>query len=72
MDIGSHVRATRRAMGLSQEALARRADVSLNVVSRLERGEITDPHITTLSSIASGLGVSVGELLEEPVLAGKA
>ncbi len=64
-NIGGRVRAARKAVGLSQEGLARQADVSLNVVSRLERGSIADPHISTLSRIADGLGVPVGELLED-------
>lgn len=73
MDIGNRLRSTRKAKGLSQERLARQADVSLNMVSRLERGEIVDPHISGLSKIADALGVSVGELLEaEPVPLGEA
>jgi transcriptional regulator with XRE-family HTH domain len=66
VSIGSRVRTSRKAENLSQEGLARRADVSLNVVSRLERGEIADPHISTLTRIADGLGVAVSTLLEEP------
>lgn len=71
-NIGERVRAKRQALDLTQEALARRAEVSLNLINRVERGETRDPHISTLSSIAEALGVSVAELLaEEPVLAGK-
>jgi len=32
----------------------------------MERGMITDPHVTTLTAVASALGVPVSELLEEP------
>jgi transcriptional regulator with XRE-family HTH domain len=72
MDIGPRVRAVRTERGLSQEALARQADVSLNVITRLERGVITDPHYSTISAIAEALGTTVTALLEEPELAGKA
>jgi transcriptional regulator with XRE-family HTH domain len=65
VDLGSRVRDRRKALDLSQEALARRADVSLNLINRVERGETRDPHYSTLVSIAGALGVSVGELLEE-------
>lgn len=65
MDLGSRVRDRRKALNLSQEALARRADVSLNLINRVERGETRDPHYSTLVSIAGALGVSVGELMEE-------
>jgi len=72
MDIGKRIRAERKAQGLSQDVLARRADVNLAVINRLERGASTDPHITTLVAIADALGVPVTALLEEPALSGKA
>ena len=73
MDIGKRVRDAREARELTQEELARRAGVPLNRVGRIETGAVTDPHYSTLSRIADGLGLSVSELLEEgPVLVGKA
>src|SRR5829696_1311686 len=71
-NMGERVRAVRKARDLSQEALAREAGVSLNLVNKLERGVVTDPHYSTLSGIARALGVSVQELVREPVAAGKA
>jgi transcriptional regulator with XRE-family HTH domain len=70
--LGERLRAVRKARDLSQEALAREAGVSLNLVNKLERGVVTDPHYSTLSGIAGALGVSLAELIEEPVLAEKA
>ncbi len=67
MDIGKRVRTAREARGITQEELARRAGVPLNRVGRIETGAVTDPHFSTLSRIADGLGASVAELLEEPV-----
>jgi transcriptional regulator with XRE-family HTH domain len=69
--LGERIRAVRMARGISQEALARGADVSLNLVNKLERGVITDPHYSTLSGIASALGVSVEDLVREPVPLGE-
>jgi hypothetical protein len=46
--------------------------MSLKGMGDIERGAIPDPHYSSLHKIAEGLGVSVGELLEEPTLAGKA
>jgi transcriptional regulator with XRE-family HTH domain len=66
MNIGQRIRTRRTEQGLSQEALARRADVSLKVVSRLETGGITDPHYSTISRIAHALDASTSELLGEP------
>ena len=59
------MRARRRALELSQDALARRADVSLSLVNQMERGVITDPHYSTLVSISRALGTTVIDLLSE-------
>jgi transcriptional regulator with XRE-family HTH domain len=66
--IGDRVRAKRKALRLSQEAVARRAGLSLNQVNRLERGEITDPHYSTLSGLAKALGTPISELIGESAL----
>jgi transcriptional regulator with XRE-family HTH domain len=71
VSIGDKVRATRKVAGISQEEVARRAGVSLNVINRLERGVILDPHFSTLRGIASALGVPVEDLVREPALAVK-
>ena len=65
MDIGKEIRRARRDRGLTQEGLARRANISLNGLAQLEQGGRTDPHYSTLSKLAGALGVSVGELLDE-------
>ncbi len=74
MNIGGRIRTARRAAGLSQEEVARRAGLSLKGMGEIERGDIEDPHISSLTRIARALGVSVGTLLkeEEPAFAGTA
>lgn len=59
-DLGRAVRAIRRELDLSQEALAARADLHTNQVGRLERG--TNVQIGTLLAIVDGLGVGLAEL----------
>ena len=68
MSIGERVRTARKALRLSQEAVARRAGVSLNQVNRLERGEIIDPHFSTLSGLATALDMQISELVGEPTV----
>ncbi len=68
---GDRIREARKARKLSQNKLANKANVTLSLVSKLEQGVINDPHYSTLSNIASALGMSVEELVEEPVGAGK-
>src|SRR5918993_3176684 len=68
VSIGERVRAGRKALHLSQEEVARRAGVSLNQVNRLERGEIVDPHFSTLAGLATALEMQISELVEEPAV----
>ena len=68
MSIGERVRTGRKALHLSQEEVARRAGVSLNQVNRLERGEIIDPHFSTLAGLATALEMQISELVGEPAV----
>jgi transcriptional regulator with XRE-family HTH domain len=65
--IGERIKRARGASGLSQQALAQRANVSMNGIARLEQDSIRDPHLSQLQKISAALGVSVGELVGEPV-----
>jgi transcriptional regulator with XRE-family HTH domain len=64
LDIGKQLRKARRARGLTQEELARRANMSLNGLAQLEQGGRTDPHYSTLNKLATALDMSVAEFLE--------
>jgi transcriptional regulator with XRE-family HTH domain len=68
VSIGERVRTGRKALHLSQEEVARRAGVSLNQVNRLERGEIVDPHFSTLAGLATALDMQISELVGEPAV----
>ncbi len=61
--VGRAVRAGRKRLGLSVQQFADRAEVSLGLVSTLERGQ-GNPSLHTLRRLAGVLGVPVGELLE--------
>ena len=58
MHFGAHLRALRRAAGLTQEELAARAGLTANGVSALERGARTRPYPHTVRSLADALGVA--------------
>ena len=58
------LRRRRLAQDLSQEALARRADVSMRFVSLLELGRHM-PTINTMQKLAKGLGVPLSDLVRE-------
>jgi len=62
LHIGPRVRALREAMGLSLRDLGERAGVSAPMLSQVERGE-TSPTLATAQRIASGLELSLSQLL---------
>lgn len=59
------IKQLREKKGLSQEKLARLADVSNNTIVNIESGKQTNPTIETVSKIAKALDVSIEELLGE-------
>ena len=62
MQIGSHVRAKRNALGLSQTDLARELSITHQHVSRIELGDAT-PSLEMLLKLSRKLGVSTDYLL---------
>jgi transcriptional regulator with XRE-family HTH domain len=61
--IGSRLRAARRERGLTQERLAERSGVSVELIGALERGKRETARITSLTDLANALGVTVSDLL---------
>lgn len=58
---GVRLRQLREAVGLTQEALAERAGLSLNAIGALERGERRHPYPRTIRVLANALGISEAE-----------
>ena len=54
---GEHLRRLRVAAGLSQEALAERAGLSVQAVGALETGKRRRPYPNTVSALADALGL---------------
>ncbi len=65
--LGERIRHYRESAGLTQEALARAADIGRVTLVRLEKGD-QSPRFKTLEAIARVLGRRVPELLVEPEL----
>ncbi|RNI28913.1 XRE family transcriptional regulator [Rufibacter immobilis] len=65
---GDHLKGIRTGKGLSQEEVAYRADIPINQVGRIERGEVNTT-VSTLFALAKGLEVPPAQLLSfEPSL----
>ena len=60
--LGSRIRERRLSAGLSQEALAEKAGISPNTVSRIEGG-LTEMYVETFWKLAQALGADAGSLL---------
>jgi len=57
------LRKLRQAQGLSQEKLARLADVALNTIVKIETGRNQNPTLDTLKKIAKALNVKVDDFI---------
>jgi len=56
LELGSNVRKLRKERGLTQEALAKKANISRATLSKLENGYIAQVSIVTLNDILNHLG----------------
>jgi len=63
-DIAKTVKRLREKAGLSQEKLARLADVSNNTLINIEAGKQDNPTIETLKKIAKALNVPIEDLIK--------
>lgn len=62
--IGKTIRKYRQDKKMSQEALARAADLSFPTIVKIESGETPNPSIDTVKKIAAALGVSIDDLMK--------
>ena len=63
-NITKTLRKLREAKGLSQEKLARLADVANNTFIKIEAGKNQNPTLDTLNKISKALDVSVDDLIK--------
>ena len=62
-NLANNIKKLREAKGLSQEKLARLADVANNTLIKMESGENQNPTLDTLKKVAKALVVSVDDLI---------
>jgi len=60
--LGKKIRELRMKKGLSQEKMARIADVSYNTIVKIESGESENPTFKTMTGIAKALEISLDVL----------
>jgi len=54
----------RKEKGLTQEGLARKANISYHTLVKIENGGIKNPKIDTLVKLSKALNVSLDQLIE--------
>ena len=62
-NLAKNMERLRKQKALSQEKLARLADVANNTIIKMESGENKNPTLETLRKVAKAFGVSVDELI---------
>ncbi|MDO8676803.1 MAG: helix-turn-helix transcriptional regulator [Pseudorhodobacter sp.] len=63
-NLANNIKKLREAKGLSQEKLARLADVANNTLIKMESGENQNPTLNSLKKVAKAFGVSVDDLIK--------
>ena len=58
-----NIKKLREQKKLSQDKLARLADIPYNTLVKIESGRSNNPTFSTLSKLADALGVSIDELV---------
>ena len=62
-NLADNLKRLRKAKGLTQEKVARLADLTNNTIIKIEANKNKNPTLDTLKRISKALGVSVDELI---------
>ncbi len=62
--IGDNVQKFRKKKGLTQDGLARKADIPYTTLTKLESNVVKKPSVQTIAKIAKALDVSIEELIK--------
>lgn len=61
-NISVNIKKYRNKLGISQDALSKKADLAFHTVAKIEAGATPDPRIETIKKIANALGVMIDDL----------
>ena len=64
LNLADNLKRLRKAKNLTQEKLARLADLTNNPIIKIEAGKNQNPTLATLKSISKALDISVNELIK--------
>ena len=62
--ISENIKKLRNKLGMTQDDLAKKADVKYTTLMKVESGTVNKPSVQTMAKIAKALGVSIENLLK--------
>jgi len=62
--IGENIKKFRAKLGLTQDDLAKKADIKYTTLTKVESGVVSKPSVQTMAKIAKALGVSIENLIK--------
>lgn len=62
--IGENIKKLRTKLGLSQDDLARKAEIKYSTLAKIEGDFVKKPGVQLMAQIAKALGVSIEDLLK--------
>ena len=62
--ISENIKRLRNKLGLTQDDLAKKADIKYTTLMKVESGTVNKPSVQTMAKIAKVLGVSIEDLLK--------
>ena len=62
--ISDNIKKMRAKLGLTQDDLAKKADIKYTTLMKVESGTVNKPSVQTMDKIAKALGVSIEDLIK--------
>lgn len=62
--ISENIKKLRTKLALTQDDLAKKADIKYTTLMKVESGTVNKPSVQTMAKIAKALGVSIEELIK--------
>jgi len=62
--ISQNIKRIRAKQGLTQDDLAKKANIKYSTLTKIEGGVVTKPSVQTIQKVAESLGVPMEELLK--------
>ena len=63
-DISENIKRLRAKLDMTQDDLAKKADIKYTTLMKVESGTVNKPSVQTMAKIAKALGVSIEDLIK--------